>query len=119
MDLKEEISSLTTTKTPTLDQYWEGLAAGVPVFSPEEQRTAIALYRELAKGQAVDVAQLAGALGVSPAEARALLGRDAIKAFVYPDDQGRILGFGGLAVAPMPWGIRGATNLALLLAVMM
>lgn len=35
------------------------------------------------------------------AEAHALLGRDSIKAFVYPDHQGRVLGFGGLAAAEM------------------
>lgn len=34
-------------------------------------------------------------------EARELLERDSIKAFVYPDDQGCVLGFGGLAAAPM------------------
>ncbi len=90
-----------TSGIPTLDQYWAGLAAHLPVFSPEEQRTAVALYRELAKGQAVEAAQLGRVLGVSPAEARALLSRDSIKAFVYPDSQGRVLGFGGLAAAPM------------------
>ena len=93
---------MTTTKIPTLDQYWEGLAAHLPLFSPEEeQRGAVALYREVAKGQAVDAAQLGRALGVSPAEGRALLARDSIKAFVYADDQGRVLGFGGLAAVPM------------------
>jgi len=86
---------------PTVDQYWERLAAGVPVFSQEEQRVAVTLYRELAKGHAVDAAQLGQALGVSPAEAWALLTRDSIKAFVYPDKQGRVVGFGGLATVPM------------------
>src|SRR5713226_9293593 len=92
---------MTTTKIPTLDQYWEGLAAKLPLFSPEEQRAAVAVYRELAKGKAVDAAQLGRALGVSPAEGRALLARDSIRAFVYADDQGRVLGFGGLAAARM------------------
>jgi alkylmercury lyase len=92
---------MTTTKIPSLNQYWEKLAAKLPSFSPEEQRAAVALYRELAKGQAVDAAQLSEALGISPAEGRALLARNSIKAFVYPDDQGRVLGFGGLATAPM------------------
>jgi alkylmercury lyase len=92
---------MTRVKIPTLDQYWEGLATQLPRFSPEEQRAAVALYRELAKGRAVDAAQLGRALRASPAEGRALLARDSIKAFVYPDDQGRVLGFGGLAAAPM------------------
>ena len=86
---------------PALEQYWERLAQELPSFSPEEQRTAVTLYRELAKGQAVDADQLAQALGVPPAEARALLARDPIKAFVFLDDQGRVLGFGGLAAAQM------------------
>ena len=101
MNLQEEVISMTATKIPTVEQYWEALAAGLPDFSPEDQRTAVTLYRELAKGQAVDAAQLGRALGVSPAEGKALLGRDAIKAFIYPDEQGRVLGFGGLAAAPM------------------
>ncbi len=90
-----------TTNIPTLPQYWERLAPHVPLFSLDEQRAAIILYRELAKGQAVDAAQLAQALGVSAAEASALLARDSIKAFVYPDEQGRVLGFRGLSAAPM------------------
>jgi alkylmercury lyase len=89
------------TNSSALEHYWEALQIHMRPFSPEEQRAAVALYREIAKGAAVDAAQLGQALGVSPAEARALLQRDPIKAFVYPDDQGRVLGFGGLAAAPM------------------
>src|SRR6266702_4176328 len=92
---------MTRTNTPTVDEYWEALAKHLPTFSPEDQRVAVTLYRELAKGQPVDAAQLGRALGVAPAEARGFLNRDSIKAFVYPDDQGRVLGFGGLAAAPM------------------
>lgn len=87
--------------TPTVDQYWKALDAALPAFSPEEQRAAVALYRELAKGQPVDAAQLGKALGVASDEARALLNRESFKAFVYPDGDGRVLGFGGLAAAPM------------------
>ena len=86
---------------PTVDQYWEMLAPLLKAFSPEEQRAAVALYRELAKGRAVDADQFARALGTTRAAARALLERDAIKRFVYPDAKGRVLGFGGLAAAPM------------------
>src|SRR5262249_10488575 len=46
-------------------------------------------------------AQFARALGTTPAAAHALLERDAIKRFIYPDAEGRVLGFGGLAAAPM------------------
>src|SRR5579859_5370575 len=86
---------------PTLDAYWEALQPHLPRFSPNEQRVAIALYRELAKGQAVDVVQLGRAFGVSLAETRALLQHDSIKTLSYADGEGRLLGFGGLAVAPM------------------
>lgn len=92
---------ITKTNAPTLDQYWERLAAGLRPFSSEEQRAAVTLYQQLAKGQPVSAAQLAQVLGVPPSEARALLARDSIKAFTFPDEQSRILGFGGLAVAPM------------------
>ncbi|MGH7672579.1 MAG: organomercurial lyase, partial [Gemmatimonadales bacterium] len=84
-----------------MDQYWAALDAALPGFSPEEQRVAVTLYRELAKGQPVDAVQLGRALGRSATESRALLERDSIKVFVYPDEQGRVLGFGGLAAAPM------------------
>ncbi len=99
--MKEEREKIATTRIPTLDQYWEGLAPHVPLFSTEEQRAAVTLYRELAKGQAVEATQLGRALGVSPAEARALMARDSIRCLVYADGQGRVLGFGGLATAPM------------------
>ncbi len=87
-------------KVPTLDEYWQQLEPHLPRFSPEEQRVALTLYRELAKGQAVDDTQLGRALGISPMESRALLQRDSINGLVYRGDLGRMLGFGGLAAAP-------------------
>jgi alkylmercury lyase len=89
------------TEIPTLDEYWKGLEPHLQRFSREEQRAAIALYRELAKGRPVDAEQLGDALGISSADARTLLDRNSIKTFAYSDDQGRVLGFGGLAAAPM------------------
>ena len=88
-------------EVPTLDEYWGNLESHLQPFSPEEQRVAVALYWELAKGKPVDADQLGRALGGSSAESRALLRRPAISRFVYPDDQGRVLGFGGLAATPM------------------
>lgn len=86
---------------PTVHQYWETLRAGLPEFSPEEQRVALALYRKLAQGRPVGAEQLAEALDVSAEEARSLLDRSSLNAFIYPDDQGRVVGFGGLTTAPM------------------
>lgn len=91
----------TTPKVPSPEQYWQDLEPHLRHFSPEEQRAAVALYRELAQGRAVSAAQLGRALGISPARGRTFLQRDSIKPFVYLDDQGRVLGFGGLAAAPM------------------
>lgn len=67
----------------------------------EEQRVAVTLYRELAKGNPVDDGQLASALDLSILETRELLARDAIKRLIYADDRGRVLGFGGLAATTM------------------
>jgi len=89
------------THIPTLNEYWETLTPRLRRFSPEEQHAAIALYRELAKGQPVDEAQLGRALELSAAKAHALLERDPMKRLIYSDGQGRVLGFGGLAAAPM------------------
>jgi alkylmercury lyase len=86
---------------PTLDEYWEELEPRLPRFSLDEQLAAVVLYRELARGRAVDEVQLATALETSVTEVRALLERDAIKSFVYRDEQGRVAGFGGLALARM------------------
>jgi alkylmercury lyase len=88
-------------EVPTLDEYWGNLESHLQPFSPDEQRVAVALYRELAKGKPVDAEQLGRALGASSAESRALLQRPAIRRFVYPDNKGRVLGFGGLAATPM------------------
>jgi alkylmercury lyase len=88
-------------KSPSLDEYWRGLQGHLRPFSPDEQLVAIALYRELAKGKAVSIEQLAQVLGIPSAEGRALLQRDSIKCSIYPDSEGRVLGFGGLAAAPM------------------
>ena len=46
------------------------------------------LYRELAKGQALEATQLGRALGVSPAEARALMARDRSGASSMPMARG-------------------------------
>jgi len=86
---------------PTLDEYWEMLESHLRPFPPQQQRVAVALYRELAKGRPVDADQLSRALGVSSEEGRAFLQSDSIKSFVFPDRAGRVVGFGGLATAPM------------------
>src|SRR5215471_3723186 len=94
-------TSMPMPDIPSPDAYWEGLRPHLRPFSPDERHAAVALYRELAKGQAVADAQLAHALGISIVQSRALLQRNAIKPFIYRDHEGRVLGFGGLATTPM------------------
>lgn len=86
---------------PMVDQYWAEVSDAVPTFMPEEQRVAVAIYSELAKGMPVTVEQLATALGIVIEQARELLGRPSIQVMAYRDEQGRLVGFGGLAAAPM------------------
>jgi hypothetical protein len=106
---------------PSLDEYWRDLEPLLPGFSPEQQRAAVALYRELAKGRAVDAAQLWQALGISSVESHALLRRSSISDLIYPDDQGRVVGFGAsrqnrciiasrLTGAPYRHGARGTAS---------
>ena len=91
----------TNTIAPDIDSYWNSIAAAIPVYAAEEQRSALTLYRELAKGDPVTAEQFAAASGVSLPEAKTRLDRQSLRALTYPDDQGRVVGFGGLAVAPM------------------
>ena len=50
-------------KVPSLKAYWEDLEPHLPHFLPEEQRVAVAIYHELAKGRAVDTdATVAGSI---------------------------------------------------------
>lgn len=92
---------MTEPMSPALDEYWALLESHLRPFSREERPIAVTLYRELAKGTAVDANQLGRALGVTSDESRTLLEQDAIKSLLYRDREGRMLGFGGLTAAPM------------------
>lgn len=92
---------MTVNELPTLEEYWMGLAECLPEFSSEEQRVAIVLCRELAKGKPLSLEGLARALHATPAECRQLIESDPLKPFVHIRDDGRIVGFFGLSVVPM------------------
>ncbi len=92
---------MTHNDAPDVDRYVEALARALPSFNAEEQRAALALYHQLAKGQPVGLEQFALALNVPAGQAKELLERGPIKSLIYSDEQGRVVGFGGLAVAPM------------------
>ncbi len=99
------------TTTPQVEEYWAALEQALPDSSPEEQRAAVVLYRELARGRAVTPEQLGRALNVSQADAEALLGRPSIRSFMYRDAQDQLVGFGGLTIVPMhhKLGVAGRT----------
>ena len=90
-----------TTKT-TAPEVAEPLEAGfAAVTAGEDQWLAETLFRLLAKGEPVDTARLAAAVGRAEAEVTAALARPAFDPLVYRDDRGRITGFSGLGVAEL------------------
>ena len=91
----------TPVSTPDTDTYFRRLEPSLPTFSLEDQHTAIAIYRELAKGEPVGDARLATALEVSLEEVRTRRASSAIDCLTYTDGEGRIIGFGGLAAVSM------------------
>jgi hypothetical protein len=84
---------------PSIEEYWHGPQSHLRAFAPDDRRVAVALYRKLAKGRPVDAVRLGNALGISAVQSRELLERPSLKAHVYWDDRGRILGFGGVTMA--------------------
>src|SRR5215831_6583091 len=82
-----------------LTQLAGDLRGALPPFGDEGQRIAVGLYRLLAEGAPVDDEHLVastGASGHSIAEALAAWPG------VFRDDDGYIIGFGGLTVVEMP-----------------
>ena len=77
------------------------LLARLPILTGEEQRLGLEIYRQLAEGQPVAPSRLAQALRVATRDVAELLERPSLKCLTYADQQGRIIGFGGLAVQEM------------------
>jgi alkylmercury lyase len=73
----------------------------MPELSLPEQRLALALYRELARGEPVRREQLAAALSSPTREVVDALERPALRWLVLYDDERQVIGFGGLAVVEM------------------
>lgn len=71
------------TKTLPLEDYCTTLARVLPEFPPEQQHTAVALYRELAKGKPLTTDRVASVLGVPSEKAVKELARSPLRAFVY------------------------------------
>ncbi len=74
-----------------------------PAMNLAQQRLALALYRGLATGLPVEVSRLAGFAELSRAEIEQIL-HD--WPGVFFDDEGRVIGFWGIALAEMPHRMR-------------
>lgn len=97
------------TGTIELADLDRALATAAPHLDPTGQRVAVGTYRRLAAGQPVPPQDIAGEAGLDTTTVRRLL--DSWGA-VFRDDQGRVIGFWGLAIAEMPHRLRlGATDL--------
>ena len=88
------------SETPTIEQYLRAFGSRARQFSPQEQRIGAAIYRELAKGAALEPEQLRQSSNISDEELHAVLQRDPLKSVIHWDKQGRILEFGGLSTVP-------------------
>ena len=88
-----------TADTPSARKLAEAISAAMPALDETEQRLAVTLYRTLAEGRPVGHAELASRAGVTEARVDETL---ASWPGVYRDDDGRIIGFWGLALREMP-----------------
>ena len=86
----------------TLNALASELLARLPTMTGEEQRLGLEIYRQLAQGEPVLKSDLAEALEAPTDTVDELLGHANLKSLTYTDKQGRIIGFGGLAVREMP-----------------
>lgn len=85
---------------PDLKRYWQALNSVAPAFGVDEEYAAVVIYRELAHGHRIADDRVAAIMRRRPDEARRLLESEAIRPDLYRNDEGRIAGFGGLAVMP-------------------
>jgi alkylmercury lyase len=91
---------MTTQTTPA--EFIEPLAEAFPPASDADERwLASMLFRLLAKGEPVETARLAGAVGRPEADIAEALDAAPFGRLTYRDDRGRVVGFGGLAVGDL------------------
>jgi alkylmercury lyase len=101
--------------SPRLASHLSTLAAELlgrlPTMTEEERRLGLAIYRHLAQGAPLLESTLATALGMPPGAVAELLEHPTLKSLTYRDPEGRLVGFGGLAVREMPhrFEVRGRT----------
>lgn len=85
--------------TGTVPAIAAAMRAALGDLTDEQRRIAVALYRLLADGDRVTVAQVAARAGVDPAGVQGFLDTSP---GVYRDDDGAVIGFWGLAIPEMP-----------------
>ena len=90
-----------TTSSTDIDQA-STMMDTVPAMDEDTKRLAIELYRQLARGEPVPLESLGAALGVPIEEITALMEDEQLKGWVFYDDEGRVIGFRGLAIRKMP-----------------
>ena len=86
-------------ETTTPNSLAAELTAAAPPLTAQEQHLAISLYRTLAHGQPVDAAVLADQTEMPLDEVERAL---AARGGTFTDDHGRVIGFLGLSIRPMP-----------------
>jgi alkylmercury lyase len=82
----------------SLEELADRIVGAIPRFEPTSRRVAVGLYRLLAEGSPVSVGRLAEILDMPGEAISPILSRYP----VFYDEQGAIIGFGGLTVAKMP-----------------
>ena len=80
------------------------LLGRLPTMTGEEQRSGREIYRQLARGEPVLRSEVAEALEVPTFAVDNLLGHPSLKCMTYLDNEGRIIGFGGLPFRPFESG---------------
>jgi alkylmercury lyase len=93
---------MTHNPTQTIDELWEAACCRYPALSRAEQRAAIVLLSELARGGPVTIAQFAQAIGESVATAEGFVNDSGLSPFAHASDAGLIQGFWGLSTKPTP-----------------
>ncbi|MGH2984164.1 MAG: organomercurial lyase [Solirubrobacterales bacterium] len=88
---------------PPITELTDSLAEAMPLLEPDQQRLALALYRQLAGGKPVSAGQLASQLSCDRSQvAETLEGWPG----VFRADDGAIASFWGLAIPEMPHRFR-------------
>ena len=86
----------------TLSTLTSELLLHLPTMTEEEQRLGLEIYRQLSSGEPVSRLGLSQALNSPLHEVDELLAHPSLQCLTYSDKEGHIIGFGGLAVRPMP-----------------